>query len=80
MVDTKKLKARIIETGLTKETIAKELGISEHSLHNKISGITPFKADEAFHLAGLLGVADEMAPYFFVAEVAETATGKGETE
>lgn len=77
MVNSNKLKGKITELGLSIKDLAKEVGISEHSLRNKINGITPFKADEAFILAGLLGIEEEMGPYFFVEKVAETATKEG---
>lgn len=74
MVDSRKIRAKIIELGLSRSQIAAELNISEHTLHNKISGLTPFKADEAYQLAKMLGVEDDMVPYFFASEVAEIAT------
>ena len=76
MVDSRKIRARIIELGLSRQQIAAALDISEHTLHNKISGLTPFKADEAYQLAKMLDVEDDMVPYFFVPEVAEIATGE----
>lgn len=76
MVDSRKIRARIIELGLSRQQIAAVLDISEHTLHNKISGLTQFKADEAYQLAKMLGVEDDMVPYFFVPEVAEIATSE----
>lgn len=76
MVDSRKIRARIIELGLSRQQIAAALDVSEHTLHNKINGLTPFKADEAYQLAKMLGVEDDMVPYFFVPEVAEMATGE----
>ena len=74
MVDSLKLKGKIVESGLSRKEISTKMGISEHTLHNKINGITPFMADEAFVLADILGIAHDMTPYFFASEVAETAT------
>ena len=46
MIDTIKLEMSITKARITKRELAKQLGISEMSLYNKIHNISEFKASE----------------------------------
>lgn len=66
MTDTNKLKAKIVESGLTQAKVAKMLGISCQSLSYKINNKVDFKATEINNLCGILGILNK-DDYFFVA-------------
>lgn len=65
--NTSKLKARIIEMGLTQEQIAKILNISYQTLSYKINNKTDFKASEIQTLCEILNITDK-DKYFFCSE------------
>lgn len=65
--NTSKLKARIIEMGLTQEQIAKILNISYQTLSYKINNKTDFKASEIQTLCEILKITDK-DKYFFCSE------------
>lgn len=66
MTDTNRLKAKIIESGLTQAKVAKMLGISYQSLSYKINNRVDFKATEINRLCKILNISDK-DDYFFVA-------------
>lgn len=66
MTDTNRLKAKIIESGLTQAKVAKMLGISCQSLSYKINNRVDFKATEINRLCKILNISDK-DDYFFVA-------------
>lgn len=66
MTDTNKLKAKIMESGLTQEKVAKMLGISCQSLSYKINNKIDFKATEINNLCRILDISNK-DDYFFVA-------------
>lgn len=68
MINTKKLKSRIAELGLTEQAIAQKMDISTNTLRMQLEGQAPLYADDAFRLAEILGVNDNMVPYFFAPE------------
>ena len=71
MPNEKKLKARIVELGLTIKILAEEIGLSAYTLGQKISGKTPMTLKEATFLKERLDISDEdTAAYFFVRQVA----------
>ena len=57
-MDSKKLNTRInvylAVNETTKDALAKELGMTRQTLHNKISGVSEFKLSEAVQLSKLL--------------------------
>ena len=67
MADTKKLNKLIDESGLKRGYVAEQIGITQNSLVNKISGITDFKVTEAQALCRILSITDptEMVSIFF---------------
>lgn len=64
MTDTKKLKAKIIEHGLTQSGVAEKLGISYQTFSYKVNNKTAFKANEIEALCEILKIAEKDA-YFF---------------
>ena len=58
MTNTKKLRALILERGLTQEQVAANLGITPASLNYKINNKREFKASEIKALVELLNIPD----------------------
>ena len=56
MVDSKKLKARIVLAGYTQGKLAKAAGMSVNSLNAKINGRAPMNCDEADTLSEILNI------------------------
>lgn len=66
MVNTPKIKGRIVELSLSQGEIAKSIGIAQPTLNQKINNIRPFKLDEAEELQKILKIPDsDFAAYFF---------------
>lgn len=64
MTDTRKLRALMVEHDLTQADMAKILGISEKTMHNRMkTGI--FRTNEVEILMRALGIKDPM-PIFFI--------------
>ena len=76
MVDTGKLNELISKSGIRKELIAGEAGMSIGSLNNKLAGRTGFYIEEANVIKGLLNL-DQQTFYniFFAQEVGTKSTG-----
>ena len=71
MPNEKKIKARIVELGLTIKQISYEMGLSAYTLGQKISGKTPMTLKEARQLQKILKIPDNDIPlYFFTQAVA----------
>lgn len=67
----KKIKARIVELGLTIREVSIEMGLTAYTLGRKISGKTPMTLREARSLQSILGISDDEIPlYFFTRDVA----------
>lgn len=64
MVNTLKLKAAILQSGLKREQVAEKLGISEYTLHKKIHNTTEFKASEIFILSNILCIKEKDSIFF----------------
>lgn len=66
MLDTNKIKGRLVELGLTQKDVAKKLGITQPTASQKINNIRPMDLAEAEKLAELLCInAEEFQAYFF---------------
>ena len=66
MLNTKKLKGRITECGLTQRDVAKALGIATATASQKINGIRPLYLEEAEKLMDLLQIdSKNFSSYFF---------------
>lgn len=60
-----KLEWYISERGVKLKWVAAQLGITYMSLHNKLTGVHPFTADEAVKLRYLLGISEADFRYIF---------------
>lgn len=66
MPNTNKIKAKIVEKGLTIGVIAAEMGITPYTLGQKILGKAPMTVQDAQFLQSRLEIADnELSVYFF---------------
>lgn len=66
MVNTNKLKGRIVELGYKQSDVASYLNIAQPTLNQKINNIRPMDLDEAERLATFLKISDEEFPEFFL--------------
>ena len=70
MFDFSALIGKFTEAGFTRQTFAKELGISKNSMTNKLSGNYPFKVDEIAKACDVLDISSgEIGRYFFTEKV-----------
>lgn len=68
--DYSKLMGRIVEKFTTQGNFAKEMGISEHSMSNKLNNNIHFKQTEITKACTLLEIPDADIPaYFFTLKV-----------
>lgn len=66
MLDTRKIKGRMVELGLSQKDIAKELGIAQATASQKINGVRPLYLSEARKLSELLHIeSGEFGKIFF---------------
>lgn len=66
MVNTQKVKARIVEQGTTQQGIAKALNISQSALNLKINNKRRLNLEEGLRLADILCISKEkFNEYFF---------------
>ena len=71
MINTNKVKARIVELGLTQADIAKELGVATPTVSQKINNVRGMTVQEAFKIANILKIEDDLfREYFFKNEIA----------
>ena len=66
MVNALKIKARIVELGLTQKDVAKELKLATPTVNQKINNVRSMNLDEAFKLSKILKIdVAEFPKYFF---------------
>lgn len=71
MVNSNKIKGRIVELGLTQNDLAKALGIATPTISQKINNVRSMSLDEAFAIADILKIPDEQfREYFFKNQIA----------
>ena len=71
MINTNKIKGRIVELGMTYKDVAAELELALPTVSQKINNVRPMYLDEAEKLARLLKIKPEdFAIYFFTNYVA----------
>lgn len=71
MVNSNKIKGRIVELGMTYKDVAGALNIALPTVSQKINNVRPMNLDEAEKLGHLLKIRDgEFTAYFFVNYVA----------
>lgn len=56
MINTNKLKGKMIEAGYTQLSLASAIGMSVNALNAKINGKATFNCDEADAVCGVLGI------------------------
>ncbi len=59
MTDSQKLKAAIVEQGLTQEKLADALGIARATFNNKLNGKTYFTEDELMKMKSELKLTND---------------------
>lgn len=70
MVNTLKLKAKIVEKGLAQEHVAMQLRMTNATLNYKLNNKTEFKASEIKKLSEILHLTnDEVGAIFFADDV-----------
>lgn len=65
MINTLKIKGRIVELGLTQRDLAKKLGIAEPTISQKINNVRPMGLCEAEKIAVLLKIDINRFPEYF---------------
>lgn len=69
MINTKKLKATMVEKGYTQELLAKEIGMSKNTLNAKINGKSKMYVDEAYAICEALRItSDDLKVSIFLPE------------
>lgn len=67
MINTNKIKGRLVELGLTQKDVSKALNIAQPTANQKINNIRPMDLDEAEKLAILLQITPaQFNEYFFM--------------
>lgn len=66
MLNSNKIKGRLVELGLTQKDVADALNLAQATVSQKINGVRPLYLEEAKMLADLLKIsAEEFGLYFF---------------
>lgn len=68
MINSNKLKGKIVECGLNVETLAKEVGVEASTIYRKMNGETEFTIGEAGKIAKILGLNDDDLTAIFFAQ------------
>lgn len=69
MVNTNKLKSRLVEMGYTQKDLAEELGIATATMNQKLNNVRPLKLSEAYTIANFLKILDSDFKSYFFAEI-----------
>ena len=78
MVNTRSLNSLIQNSGIKRQSIASQLGISLHALSNKVNNITEFKVSEVLKLEEILHLEEDSSrAIFFAKEVENNSTSAG---
>lgn len=71
MINTLKIKARMVELGLTQKSIAAKIGIAAPTVSQKINNVRPMMLDEVEKFSEILKIRDDQfREYFFYNPVA----------
>ncbi len=66
MVNSRKIKGRLVELGLTQKDVAEKIGVAQPTANQKINNIRPMDLQEAEAIADLLKInPGEFVEYFF---------------
>ncbi|WP_286471578.1 helix-turn-helix domain-containing protein [Parabacteroides goldsteinii] len=72
MINSNKIKGRIVEMGFTQKDVAKRLKLSAPTVSQKINNLRPMELKEAEELAKMLRIEDkDFVAYFFSKDVAQ---------
>lgn len=78
MINTLKLKGRIVEKGTTIQSLAHKIPCTPYTLGQKIANEAPMQIEEATTIANELEIPDnEITEYFFYNRSCKSATTKG---
>ena len=73
MINTRKIKGRMVELGITQKDLSKAIGISQTAVCQKLSNKRPMNLKEAEEISRLLCIGnEEFSIYFFENEVAQS--------
>lgn len=72
MINTPKVKGRIIEKGTTIKALAKKRGLSAYQLGRKLNNLARMSLEEAEFLQNELGIPDQDFSLFFYSRSCET--------
>ena len=66
MINSKKIKGRMAELGITQKEMAKYMGIAQATVNQKINNIRTMDVDEAEKISIILKIpCEDFAEYFF---------------
>lgn len=66
MINSKKIKGRMAELGITQKEMAKYMGIAQATVNQKINNIRTMDVDEAEKISTILKIpCEDFAEYFF---------------
>jgi len=66
LVNSRKIKGRLVELGLTQKDVAEKIGVAQPTANQKINNIRPMDLQEAEAIADLLKINPvEFVEYFF---------------
>lgn len=66
MVNSRKIKGRLVELGLTQKDVAEKIGVAQPTVNQKNNNIRPMDLQEAEAIADLLKInPGEFVEYFF---------------
>lgn len=72
MINTNKVKGRMVELGLIQKDIAEALNLALPTVSQKLNNVRPMDLKEAFIIADILKIPDEeFKEYFFKNEIAQ---------
>lgn len=69
MVNTNKLKGRIIEKGYSVATLAKAIGVDKSTFYRKLGGECPFTIQDADRIADVLQLTPDEAVAIFFSQI-----------
>ena len=74
MINTAKVKGRIVEKGLTIQNISPKIGCTPYTLGQKIANETPMTLEEAISLSKVLNIEEYEFAEFFLKEKLQNTT------
>lgn len=56
MLNAAKLRAKMVESGISQKKLAEKIGLSESTLSSRMTGATQFNADEIIQICEYVGI------------------------